>query len=251
MAKDLFSGHADTYAKYRPSYPLALFDYICSFVHNKDRAWDCATGNGQAAVALSDYFSHIDATDISQKQIDNAIPRKNISYHCCPAEATPFESNSFDLITVAQAYHWLDWNKFAKEAERVAKRDAVVAVWGYHLVHLDDEKINNLILHFYRDITGPFWDAERKYVDEYYRTVDFPYELLPVKQFTTELEWEKSHLLGYLESWSAVQHYTKQKGHAAIDLIRPELDRLWDDNKSRIIRFPVFMRIGRVKTDKT
>ena len=70
--KDLFSAQADIYAKYRPGYPSLLIDYILSFVSQKNTAWDCATGNGQAAVLLADHFKKVFATDMSEKQLSQA-----------------------------------------------------------------------------------------------------------------------------------------------------------------------------------
>src|SRR5688500_19033818 len=132
MAKDLFSKQSDLYARYRPAYPKELYDYILSFVKEKNTAWDCATGNGQAAVVLSEYFKKIIATDISATQIEKAIAKKNIEYRLCAAESTPFEENTFDLVTVAQAYHWLKWDEFRKEVTRVCKPEATIAVWVYY-----------------------------------------------------------------------------------------------------------------------
>ena len=74
--KDHFSGHADRYEAFRPTYPDALFLYLSSLCTRRDLGWDCATGNGQAAVALAPYFSAIIATDASQKQIDHARPAR-------------------------------------------------------------------------------------------------------------------------------------------------------------------------------
>src|SRR5205085_4908882 len=163
MSKDLFSAQAKAYAAYRPTYPRELFDYILSFVEERKTVWDCATGNGQAAVVLAEYFDKVEATDISEEQIRNAVQKENIHYQVCAAEKTPFADHSFDLITVAQAYHWLNWKAFREEATRVGKANAVVAVWTYGLLSTDDESLNRLLNHFYRDIVGGFWDAERKY----------------------------------------------------------------------------------------
>src|SRR3954468_4081905 len=102
MAKDLFSKQSDVYAKFRPTYPKELFEYILSFVQQRNSAWDCATGNGQAAVMLSDYFKNVEATDISEAQLANAVQKENINYRISPAEQTPFDDNTFDLVTVAQ-----------------------------------------------------------------------------------------------------------------------------------------------------
>jgi len=104
MAKDLFSEQSKLYAQFRPTYPQELFDYILQFVEERKIARDCATGNGQAATVLAEHFEKVEASDISEAQISNAVKRENIEYHICPAEATPFSNDSFDLITVAQAY---------------------------------------------------------------------------------------------------------------------------------------------------
>jgi len=246
MAKDLFSEQAKLYAQFRPTYPQQLFEYILQFVNEKKCAWDCATGNGQAAVVLADYFQKVEASDISQAQINNATKKQNIDYHICAAEETPFAENSFDLITVAQAYHWLNWKAFHDEAVRVGKFNAVIAIWTYSTLFSDDHKINNIIQHFYRNITGPYWDAERKYVDDGYATTDFDYELLPSKNFQINYSWNKEQLTGYLKTWSSVQKYIKANGTNPIDLIKAHLDTTWKDGETRIFCFPVFLRIGRI-----
>ncbi|MGZ8537754.1 MAG: class I SAM-dependent methyltransferase [Flavisolibacter sp.] len=246
MPKDLFSGHSKSYAKYRPGYPKELFDYILQFVDKKHKAWDCATGNGQAAVVLADYFQKVEATDISESQIKNAVAKNNIKYHVCPAEHTTFPDHSFDLITVAQAYHWLNWKKFRQEVIRTGKSNAVIAIWTYGLMKTDDEKLKQLIDHFYYDIISSYWDAERKYVDESYETVEFDYKPLPTKDFSINLNWNKEAFLGYLSSWSAVQNYIKQNQLSPLDHIQKDLETMWDNTTEKKIEFPVFLKLGRV-----
>jgi ubiquinone/menaquinone biosynthesis C-methylase UbiE len=247
MTKDLFSAQADVYAKYRPTYPKELFNYILSFVKERNVAWDCATGNGQAAQALAEYFEKVEATDISEAQLNNAFQKENIHYQVAQAEHTPFDDNSFDLITVATAYHWLNWDGFHKEATRVGKKDCVVAVWSYHLFTCEDENVEKIIRHFYYDITAPHWDAERKFVDEKYTTIKFDFSPLPSKDFDIQLAWTKEQFLGYLQSWSAVQNYIKQKGSSPIDLIIDDVNAVWKDGEQKAIHFPLFLRIGRVE----
>ncbi len=247
MSKDLFSGHANTYATFRPTYPAALFQHLLQFVANKNRAWDCATGNGQAATALANYFTKVDATDISAEQIKNAVPIPNIEYTVCAAEQTPFANNIFDLITVAQDYHWLQWKNFKDEALRVAKHNAVVAIWTYTLLKSEDEKLNQLINHFYYNTIARYWDAERKYVDEEYKTVTFDFDPLPSKEFETVVHWTKEMLLGYLESWSAVQHYNKKNDSSAVAIVEPLISAVWKTNEVKEFLFPIFLRAGRIK----
>ena len=247
MAKDLFSTQAEVYAKYRPAYPAELFQYILQFVEERNSAWDCATGNGQAANVLAEHFKKVEATDISESQLKNAFQKINIHYQVSPAETTSFPDNSFELITVATAYHWLNWKAFYKEATRVGKRDAVVAVWCYYTCLTDDEKINALYDHFYHAITGPYWDYERKFVDEKYKTVEFDFEFLPGKDFETNLQWDKEAFKGYLSTWSSVQKYIKLHKSSPIELIKDKLDLLWDDDEIKSVRFPLCLRLGKVK----
>jgi len=244
--KDLFSSNARAYATYRPTYPRELFEYILQFVKEKKNAWDCATGNGQAAVALAEYFDVVEATDISEQQIKNAVQVQNIRYHVCPAEHTPFADDTFDLITVAQAYHWLKWKKFYDEATRTGKQGAVIAAWTYSLFSSDDSRINQLIDHYYYEVIAPYWDAERKYVDEGYATVEFDFMPLQVKDFKIEVTWTLEQLCGYLNSWSAVQHYIKKNKVSPIEQILPELNKIWISDKPKVFRFPIFLRLGRV-----
>jgi ubiquinone/menaquinone biosynthesis C-methylase UbiE len=246
MAKDLFSKQADLYAKYRPVYPKELYDYILSFVNNKDTVWDCATGNGQAAVVLADHLKKVVATDISAAQINKAIRKENIEYHICPAETTPFADNSFDLVTVAQAYHWIKWDAFKKEVSRVCKPGAVIAVWMYGGHRTDDSTINEISRDFYENITRPYWEPERKYVDENYATADFDYELLPTKEFRIILEWNRKDWLGYISTWSAVQKYGKINGHSPITIIDEKTKDLWPDDEVKKVMFPVYLKLGRV-----
>ena len=78
MSKDLFSKQAPPYATYRPQYPSELFEYILQLVNERRLVWNCPTGNGQAAMALSNYFEKVFATDSSEKQIANAVLLPNI-----------------------------------------------------------------------------------------------------------------------------------------------------------------------------
>jgi hypothetical protein len=246
MAKDLFSAQADSYAKYRPAYTPELFGYILSFVKEKTCAWDCATGNGQAANVLADHFQQVEATDISDAQLKRAIQRENIRYQISPAEQTPFAENSFDLITIATAYHWFNWKEFYKEATRVGKKDCVVAAWSYHVFYSEDEKVTSIIGYFYHNIIKSYWDKERQYVDDRYTTVAFDFAPLPSKDFDLVVRWKKEDFLGYLSTWSAVQHYMEKNESSPLQLIEEDLQKAWPDEQEKEFHFPLFMRIGRV-----
>jgi ubiquinone/menaquinone biosynthesis C-methylase UbiE len=245
-ARDNFSEIANAYSKYRPHYPVSLYHFIYRHVYHFDTAWDCGTGNGQVAAALAEHFTQVYATDLSEQQLANAIQKDNIFYKTSRAEKTDFGDNSFDLITVGQAIHWFDFEAFYKEVNRVARPDAIIAAWTYSLIRADPET-NAVIDNFYTNIIGPYWDPERKYIDEAYTTIPFPFEELPAPELEITDEWTLQHLLGYLDSWSAVQHYKEKNDSNPIDQIRPALAANWDEGEYRKVSFPIHMRIGRIR----
>ena len=247
MSKDLFSKQSDIYARYRPGYPPALIEYILQFVENLNMAWDCATGNGQAALLLAPHFQFVQATDISEKQLSKAIHHPRIHYSQVNAEQTPFIEQSFDLITVAQAYHWFNFIAFEKEVKRVLKPNGIIAIWGYSLVSSEYNELNILITNFYKKRVGPYWDAERKYVDDHYRTIPFPYEELPGADFFIEKQWNLEDLSGYLNSWSSVQHFIMANGFNPVDEFKADLQKYWPAKETIAFRFPLFLKLGRIK----
>lgn len=244
--KDNFSTQAATYAQFRPTYPRDLFDCILQNVENKQIAWDCATGNGQAAKVLAQHFDKVFATDISQKQLDNAAKSDNILYSVGKAEATDFADNFFDLITVAQAIHWFDFEKFYAEVRRVAKPNATLAVWGYGVMQFDNKEIDKLIQNFYHHIVGEYWDAERRHIDEHYRTVPFPFETIETPYFEMTFNWHLYELEGYLNSWSSVQHFIKRNGYNPIPKLMLDIEPIWGEFNREQVHFPVFMKIGKI-----
>lgn len=242
--KDNFSSKADLYARYRPTYPHELFDFLLNLVPDKALAWDCGTGNGQIATQLAPHFQKILATDISEAQLQNALPNERIEYSLQPAEKTHFPDHCFDLIVVAQAIHWFNFERFYGEVNRTLKSDGLLAVIGYGRLEVSPET-DPIISRLYSDIVGPFWDKERRYIDEHYQTIPFPFEELPAPHFENILEWTFEHLIGYLETWSAVKHFIREKGYNPIDTVYDDLKKNWDGADIRKVRFPILLRIGK------
>lgn len=241
--KDLFSQHASDYAQFRPVYPNKLYQFIFSHVKNFDCAWDAGTGNGQAAFALAKRFKKVFATDISATQLEQANKATNINYSV-GAEEINLPNSSVDLITVAQAIHWFDMEKFFGSASRVGKPDAVIAVWGYGLLRVNPE-IDVLIDHFYTKIVGPYWDPERKLIDEHYQTIHFPFQEITTPSFSFSFRWPLAQVEGYLNTWSAVRKYIKINQTNPVDVLITQLRPYWQDSQG--ITFPLFLRLGRVK----
>ena len=242
--KDHFSERAADYAKYRPHYPKAIFKYLSSIVERPHLALDCATGSGQAACGLAPFFDRVVATDASMKQISNATRSRKVSYTVALGEQTPLRSASVDLVTVAQALHWLTPDKFFTEMHRVLKPGGYIAVWCYNLLHVHP-RVDIVLFRFYTEIVGPYWPPERKLTEEGYSSVPFPFEEKEPPSFDMNARWDLNDLVGYLRTWSASQKFVeKNKKDPIKEVYEALLDAWGEAEEKKRIRWPVTMRLG-------
>ena len=243
--KDHFSKQAPDYARYRPNYPAELFSWLASLAPSRSCAWDCGTGSGQAAAGLAGHFDRVIATDPSKKQLEHAEPHPRIDYRVASAEASLLDTASIDLVTVAQAIHWFDLEKFYAEAKRVLKPGGVIAAWTYTLLDVE-AGIDELLTDFYRNVVGPYWPPERRMVDDRYRSLPFPFAPIATQAFEIRTEWSREDLLGYLGTWSATQAYVKAKGVDPLEEFARRLAPLWPDSvRRKTLRWPLHLRAGR------
>ena len=242
-----FERNPADYKRYRPTYPPELFAYLASLPAAKDAAWDCGTGNGQAAVALAEHFAKIFATDASAKQLGEATAHLRVEYRAVSAEESNLDDASVDLVTVAQALHWFDLERFYAEVRRVAKAGGVLAVWCYTM-HRIEPAIDRIVDRFYYDVVGPYWPKERVHVEAEYRDLPFPFaELSPPASFAMELEWDLADVVGYVGTWSPVKIFEAEKGYDPVPEVAAELAAIWGDPaRRRTARWPLHFRIGRV-----
>jgi len=243
--KDNFSDGSDEYALFRPESPAEIFDFLNTHVPALGTAWDCGTGNGQVAARLAERFNKVYGTDISKEQLSNATLKENISYLLERAEHTSLPDGSIDLITVAQAIHWFDFEAFYKEVRRVARPGAVIAAWTYTVLKFNDS-IDEVIHKLYVPITGPYWDAERKLVDDGYATIPFPFREIKTPVFRIVKQMSLPQLEGYLRTWSGVKHYQKKTGTDPVSLISEELKKAWGHEQVKTVVWDVFMRAGHI-----
>lgn len=239
--KDNFSHNSGNYAQFRPTYPKEVFAFLKTILSERERVWDCATGTGQVAEKLVNLFDKIEATDLSKNQLKNAVSHPKIQYSQQPAEETNFPDQHFDCITVGQAIHWFDFERFYQEAKRVLKPDGLLIVLGYGNIRVEDKEIQKVIEKLYLETLDGYWDPERHFIDENYQTIPFPFEEIEHPEFHIQNTWNRERLLGYLNTWSAVKHYKDKHLINPIDLILPEMTA-FEEMK---ISFPVLMRIGK------
>jgi len=241
---DHFSTQAESYASFRPRYPDAVFEWLAAKTPGRELAWDCATGNGQAATALAPWFRRVVATDASPAQIDQAEAVANVEYRVALAADSGLASGSVDLVTVAQAMHCIDRPSFYQEVRRVARPGGILAIWTYQLLRIDPT-VDAVVEEFERERVGRYWPPERALVDNGYRTIEFPFPELEPPRFVMTADWTLPQLLGYVGSWSAVDRYRKILGRDPIELVRPALTEAWGDpDRRRRIEWPLVMRVG-------
>lgn len=242
--KDHFSGHSALYSQYRPDYPPELYRFLAEQSPSRELAWDCATGNGQAALGLATHFKHVIATDASSAQLEQTVHHPRVEYCEAQAEEAPLADHSVDLVTVAQALHWFDIDRFYREVRRVLKPGGVLAVWSYSFLHCEPA-IDTILNYYYRDIVGPYWPAERIHIENGYRDLPFPFEEPIAPEFAMHAQWNLSHLLGYLGTWSATQRYHKENGLDPVMLIEQQLATAWGPaDATRLIHWPLSLRWG-------
>ena len=243
LFKDHFSHDSVSYSRHRPGYPDTLFTYLSSIAKDHNLAWDCATGSGQSAIQLAQNFNRVIATDASESQISQAQKHEGISYFVASAENSGIDTNSLDLITVAQALHWFDLSVFTAEVDRTLKAGGILAVWTYNLLTIRpdiDEQVNYL----YGKVLDRYWPAERHLVEQGYKTINFPYRELSVPNFNMALNWNYGQLTDYLSTWSAVKACISENERNPIEIIHDKLLKLWGDAETQMpVKWPLTVRV--------
>jgi SAM-dependent methyltransferase len=197
-------------------------------------------------VPLAARFDRVVATDASAAQIANAEAHARVEYRVARAEDSGLADGTVDLVTVAQAAHWLDLDRFYAEAKRVARPDGIVALVTYGVLHVDGA-IDGLVQTFYYDVAGRYWPPERRHVEAGYRTLPFPFAEIAAPALAIEVSWRLSDLAGYVDTWSAVREMEKVEGRTPVEAFRAALTAQWGDpDTRRLVRWPLSLRAGRV-----
>jgi SAM-dependent methyltransferase len=240
--KDHFSGHALSYAAYRPHYPSSLFEYLAGLCSGHDLAWDCATGNGQAARKIAPFFRQVIATDASEQQIANAAACKNVEFRIAPAEKSGLASESANLVTVAQALHWFHIDAFFSEATRVLKPGGILAVWSYDRCRIDGD-CNETVEKVFAEVEN-FWPPERAIVESRYRDIELPVAAVKPAAFSMRTTWHAEEMLGYMQTWSASQRYLRANEADPTAPYADELRSRWGPGV-REVAWPLTVKIGK------
>jgi SAM-dependent methyltransferase len=239
--KDLFSGTSLAYARFRPTYPEPLFDWLANAAPARELAVDIGAGNGQATAALATRFARVIAVDPSAAQLANAPADERVTYRQGSAEATTVEGGSADLVVAAQAFHWFAAEAFFIEARRIVRPGGVLAVWCYAVATVAPD-VDALVHQLYEQVLGAYWEPERRLVETGYGTVRFPFPEVEVPSVEMRLTWTLEQLVGYLGTWSALQRYLRERGENPLEAMFPRLEAAWGGAPGREVRWPLAVR---------
>lgn len=244
--KDNFSRQAAIYARFRPHYPHALFAFLASLTPLHELAWDCGTGNGQAAIALAGYYGQVFATDPSIEQLRHATTHERVEYRAEIGEHSSLSSATADLITVANAMHWFNLDNFYAEVRRVLKPGGILAAWCYGVPAICPE-VDAVIGLFHDDVLGEFWVPENRMVEQGYRELPFPFEEVAAPVFYSTRQFTLDDVIAYLDTWSATQKYMAAYGTSPTAPLYGQLLQYWGDPKeARLVTWPLALKVGSV-----
>jgi ubiquinone/menaquinone biosynthesis C-methylase UbiE len=251
LIEDCFIKQAEIYAQHRPRYPEALFKYLAELCPAHELAWDCGTGSGQAASGLVKFFKRVIASDLNPNQIKHAELHEKILYQVSSAEKADLETQSADLITVAQALHWFKLSHFYSEARRILKPGGILATWCYRLPAISPA-IDETIKRYYEVVVGPYWSDRMQFVHDRYQTIPFPFEELPPPHGEMNTSWNFNEIIGFLDSWSSTLKFMEMRGYHPLDDIKEDLQDAWGNPaQKRLVQFPLYYKIGRNPTSES
>jgi SAM-dependent methyltransferase len=241
---DLFSGSAGSYARFRPSYPPALFAALAERAPHRKLALDCAAGSGQAAQGLAPFFARVVAADAAIGQLAAASPHPNVRFVSALAERCPLAAGSVALVTIAQALHWVDRPTFFREVRRVLGEGGVLAAWCYTLAEVGPD-VDAVVRRFYDGTIGAFWLPGRRLVEEGYGSVKLPFEPFQLDGLAIERDLTLPEFVGYVATWSAVKRCREATGRDPMPAFTTELAEVWGEpNRRRPVRWSLHVRAG-------
>ena len=243
--KDHFSERASGYAAHRPYYSKELVNWLVRVAPGRRLAWDVGCGSGQLSTLLGDEFEKVIATDASSAQVEQAEPHPRVEYRVEHAERSSLMNRSADLITVAQAVHWMNLDRFYEEASRVARPGAAIALVAYHIAIIE-AKIDAVIDRFYSGDLDGYWPPERKHIESEYRELPFPFPRIPnPPRMYLSVSWNAEQMIGYIRTWSAVRAMEKVHGPLPTDAFAERLREAWGPG-ARQVRWPLVIVAGRI-----
>lgn len=136
-----FKSAAARYPVGRPYFhPLvtARIRAFLSLTKPVERVVDVGCGTGLSSVALKEIAREVVGLDRSLEMLALAERSERVRYVIADALKLPFGDSEFDLITLSSAFHWLEREKFLREAGRVLRPGGWLVVYDNYFSALRD-----------------------------------------------------------------------------------------------------------------
>jgi len=165
-----FTGRVEDFAKFRPGYPeqiISLLESKIDFSQAKDVA-DVGCGTGRLSRLFLNNGNLVFGVEPNDEMrlMSEKLLSKFINFISVEgsAEKTMMATNSVDVVTVGQAFHWFDLKKTKKEFKRILRKDGhVVIAWNERKNNSQVMKAVNRIL---QSLNQEHEEAEKNLVDK-------------------------------------------------------------------------------------
>ena len=244
--KNPFQSGGDRYSEFRPSYPSELAESLAKLGPGNRLAIDVGCGNGQLTSLLAPNFDKVVGIDSSKDQLKHAERAENVTYQASAAEDTGLPDDSVDLITVAQAAHWFDLEKFYDESQRVAKHEAVIALVSYGVPYISDT-VNTIFQKGYWQEIHEFWPPQRAHVETGYAHLHFPFPLVQVSSHNCQAEMNVEQFIDYITTWSAYAKACSCAQQDRFSYFFEALRNAWSGDAIKEIVWPISIKAGRIQ----
>ena len=228
MNEDVFTGKAEVYAKYRPSYAEKFIEHLYTEVGFKNSSIiaDVGSGTGIFSKILLKKGSTVYLIE-PNKDMHERAKNSLTEYQNCfcvnsSAEKIELKDKSVDFVTAAQAFHWFDRELFKGECKRILRPGGkVVLTWNSRITDsplvMENDEINRRHCADYKGFSAGNNLVDSEEYKQFFKNVDY-------REFKNNLYFSNENFIGRNLSSS----YAPKPDTVEYKLYTSELNKLFN-----------------------